>query len=116
MRVLAALIAAFCLISAPALADPPGRYNMTGTNPGSGEGYSGTVSINRTGDTYQVVWVVGNQRFEGTGIGTRDFLAVSYRSGNQTGLALYSAEGDDWEGVWTYAGGRQMGTERWIRR
>jgi hypothetical protein len=26
------------------------------------------------------------------------------------------AKGDDWEGVWTYTGGRDIGGEAWTRR
>ena len=117
MRKLFAIVAAALLFSVTAaFADPTGRYHVDGTNPGSGGTYSGTVSVERTGQTYRVVWVIGGQRFIGTGIGNKDFLAVSYRSGNQTGLALYGPDGDDWTGVWTYAGGNQMGSEHWTRR
>lgn len=117
MRALAAVLTfAFVLIAGAALADPVGRYAVSGTNPGGDSKYSGDVSVERTGDTYRVVWQVGGQRYVGTGIGDKNFLAVSYRSGDQTGLALY-AENDDgtWIGVWTYAGGKQVGTERWER-
>lgn len=96
-------------------ADPAGRYRAEGTNPGSGSTYSGTVTVSRTGETWSVVWVVGNTRYVGTGIGDRNFIAVSYRAGNATGLALYSAEGGNWKGVWAYAGSQQIGTERWLR-
>lgn len=97
-------------------ADPVGSYNVEGTNPGGGSRYSGTVTITKTGETYRVVWIVGNTRYIGTGIGNKDFIAVSYRSGNDTGLALYGAEGGNWTGVWTYAGGREIGAEMWKRR
>jgi hypothetical protein len=118
MRKLLATVAAALLFSVTAaFADPVGRYNVEGTNPGAnGSSYSGTVSVERTGQTYKVVWVIGGERFIGTGIGNKDFLAVSYRSGSQTGLALYAPDGDGWAGVWTYAGGTQMGTEHWTER
>jgi hypothetical protein len=41
---------------------------------------------------------------------------VSYRSGNDTGLALYREDGSNWDGIWTYAGGKQIGMERWLRQ
>jgi hypothetical protein len=69
----------------------------------------------KTGDTYRVTWIVGGTRYVGTGIGDKNFIAVSYRSGNNTGLALYGADDDGWQGVWTYADGRQIGTETWKR-
>ncbi len=117
MRKLLAVAAAALLFSiTAAFADPVGKYSVKGTNPGTGTSYTGTVSVERTGDTYKIVWVIGGTRYVGTGIGNKDFLAVSYRAGSDTGLALYGPDGDNWIGVWTYAGGTEMGTDRWTRR
>ncbi len=57
--------------------------------------YTGTVTVERTGETFRVTWDIGSQTFVGTGIGSDKGLAVSYRSGNQTGLAIYGAKGDE---------------------
>ena len=117
MRKLFALAASALLFSVTAaLADPVGKYVVEGTNPGSDKSYSGTVSVERTGQTYRVVWVVGGTRYIGTGIGNKDFISVSYKSGSDTGLALYAPNVAGWVGVWTYAGGTQMGTEHWTRQ
>jgi len=111
------LAVAALLWSATAFAaDPVGTYTIEGTNPGSGSKYTGTVTVEKTGETYRVVWVVGDSRYTGTGLGDKDFMAVSYRSGSETGLALYGEDGGNWKGVWTYAGSRNMGTEVWKRR
>ena len=117
-RLIASLIAALALlIAAPAFAaDLTGDYTIEGSNPGNKGHYTGTVTVRRTGETYSVVWVVGGTRYVGTGIGNKDFIAVSYRSGNDTGLALYGADGANWNGIWTYAGGKQVGAERWLRQ
>ena len=117
MRQLSMFAAAALVFSAAAAlaAEPAGSYRVEGTNPGSGSSYSGTVTVERTGQTYRVVWVVGGTRYIGTGIGDKNFIAVSYRSGSDTGLALYGAEGGNWTGVWTYAGGRALGAEVWKR-
>jgi hypothetical protein len=116
MRHLFAVIAAaFLLSAATAFADPVGSYSVVGNNPGGGSEYRGTVTVEKTGQTYRVVWVVAGTRYIGTGIGNKDFIAVSYKAGNDTGLALYGAEGEDWQGVWTFSGGRQIGTEVWKR-
>jgi hypothetical protein len=101
---------------AAALAEPPGRYAIEGTNPGGGGAYRGSVQVTRTGDTFRVSWEIDGTRYVGTGIGDDKFLTVTYRSGNETGLALYSASGSGWEGIWTYAGGTTLGRERWARR
>lgn len=118
MRMLATFAAAAILaIATPAFAaDPGGEYTIEGTNPGGNGTYSGTVTVRKTGETYSVIWVVGGTRYVGTGIGNKDFIAVSYRSGNDTGLALYGEDGGNWTGIWTYAGGKQVGAERWLRK
>lgn len=116
MRVAAAAAAVF-LFATPVLADDPvGSYGVVGNNPGGGSSYQGEVVVERTGDTYRVTWTIAGTRYTGTGLGDGKFIAISYRSGNDTGLALYGANGADWQGVWTYAGGQQVGTERWTRR
>ncbi len=116
MRMLS-IAAAFALsCSAAFAADPVGKYNIEGANPGGGGKYAGTVTVERTGETYSVIWMVGGTRYVGTAIGNRDFIAVSYRSGNDTGLALYGADGGNWKGLWTYAGGQQVGAEVWSRQ
>ena len=110
----AATVAAF---TTPAYAaDPVGTYTVEGTNPGGSGNYSGTVTVTKTGETYNVVWVIGGTRYIGTGIGNKDFIAVSYRSGNNTGLALYGEDGGNWTGIWAYSGSRQLGAEEWKRQ
>ena len=117
VKKLAALIVAVMLGSTLAFAgDPVGRYAVVGSNPGDKGRYSGTVTVERTGETFRVTWDIGSQTFVGTGIGSEKGLAVSYRSGNQTGLAIYGAKGDNWEGVWAFTGGRDVGGEAWTRQ
>ena len=99
-----------------ARADPVGRYAIEGSNPGGGGAYRGSVEVTRTGETFRVVWVIDGTRYVGTAIGDNKFLTVTYRSGNETGLALYGANGANWDGIWAYAGGTATGRERWVRR
>jgi hypothetical protein len=114
---LIAAAAAVVMLGTSAFADAVGKYSIRGTNPGDGRPYSGEVTVARTGDTFRVVWLIGSDTYTGTGIGSDDFLAVSYRSGNETGLALYGRKSDGkWHGIWTYAGGRQIGTDVWTPR
>ncbi|MEJ1158279.1 hypothetical protein [Prosthecomicrobium sp. N25] len=112
---LAGLALAFSLAASPVLADPVGRYDVEGKSP-DGSTYSGTATIERTGESFRVTWLIGKDKFVGTAVGNDDFFAVAYRSGNSTGIAAYGREGDDWIGVWTYTGGRQIGAERLSRR
>lgn len=105
------------LAASPAYAaDPVGSYQVEGVNPGSTAPYTGTATVTRTGDTFRVVWVIDGTRYVGTGIGNNDFLAVTYVSGRDTGLAMFGAKGPDWAGPWTTANGTQQGAERWIRQ
>jgi len=115
MRGFIAGCVAVVLTGTTALADPAGRYNVAGTNP-SGSTYSGTVSVQKTGDTYKVTWNIGGTQYVGTAIGNDEFIAISYVSGSNTGLALLSEEDDEWKGIWTYAGGTKIGTEAWTKK
>ena len=87
------LIAAACLVVGAATlahaADPVGHFTVKGTSPGGSDSYEGDVTVTKTGDTYSVIWTIGGTKYVGTGIGNDDFLTVSYKSGNDTGLALY---------------------------
>src|SRR5262245_47198313 len=103
MRYLMAIAAALVLnLTATIAAEPTGTYRVEGNNPGnSGARYTGTVTVERTGETYRVTWVINNQRFSGTGIVNRDIFSVSYSASNQAGLAVYSEEAGNWNGIWT---------------
>jgi hypothetical protein len=117
MRIISTIALAVCLSGATAWAgDPVGTYDISGSNPGGGNSYTGTARVEKTGETYKVTWDVSGTRFVGTGLGDSRFLGMSYRTGNSTGLALYAPAGDGWEGVWTYADGTQIGKEKWTRR
>ncbi|WP_155904980.1 hypothetical protein [Methylopila sp. M107] len=107
------------LLAAPAMAGEfVSNYDVSGTGPGGGGAYKGQVTVKKTGEgVYQVVWVIGKDKFIGTGIGSPDGLAVGYKSGQSTGIAIYhTTETGAVEGVWTYAGGTQIGTENWSPR
>jgi len=116
LKAIVIILATICGAALAFAGDPVGRYSVQGSNPGNKSPYSGTVTVERTGETFRVTWDIGNQTFIGTGIGGDKGFAVSYRSGNQTGLAIYGANGDNWEGVWTYTGGQVIGGEAWTRQ
>lgn len=112
-----AALAASLLAALPAAADFKGKYEVTGTDPEGGGTYSGTVTLTQTSEvTYQVVWKIAGDTFIGTGIGGPEGLAVGYKSGANTGIAIYSQESNGAiKGVWTYAGGKKIGEETWSR-
>lgn len=112
---LAGLALAASLATSAAVASPIGTYDVEGKGPEGGN-YVGVASITRQGEAFRVEWVIARERFVGTAVGNDDFFAVAYRSGNSTGIAVYSRQPDGWLGVWTYTGGTRIGAERLIRR
>jgi hypothetical protein len=129
MSALVVLLAA----ATAALAGPEGSYDVSGTNPGDGSSYSGRVTVEQTGETYQVIWDVAGTRFIGSGLGAApvkgntvmgpaaandDVLAVGYVSGDRNfGLAFYVEQDDGtWSGIWTFGGSTAIGTEIWTPR
>jgi hypothetical protein len=115
MRVVFVAAFAFVLTAISALANPEGTCQVSGTNPGNGSTYSGRVTVQRTEETFVVVWIVASSRQVGIGVGKDDFLAVSYRSGNSIGIAVYRPDGEGWKGIWAPAGSQNLGTEIWTR-
>jgi hypothetical protein len=117
MRIAAGIALTLSLLASAAwAADPAGTYNVKGRNPGGSGAYSGTVVVQKSGDTYQVVWDIDGTSFVGTGVGNDEFLAVGYESKSFNGLAMYIAKGDTWDGIWTAIGGKQIGTEVWTKQ
>jgi hypothetical protein len=112
---LSAVVAALFAMAAPASAQLLGRYGVEGRNP-DGSTYAGTSTVEKQGDAFRVTWTVDGARFVGTGIGGDEAIAITYRSGNNTGVALLVKEGGQYLLVWTYAGGTALGTEKWTRR
>jgi hypothetical protein len=117
MRLKAIAAGIFFLASASfaLAADPVGHYTVEGNNPDHGANYTGDVTVSKTGQTYKIVWTIGGTKYYGTGIGDENFLAISYKSGSETGLALYGEKDEGWVGIWTYAGGKALGAEKWTR-
>lgn len=119
-------------LPAAALADPAGTYDLTGLNPDSGETYKGTVTVTRTGETYSVVWKIGNDTVSGVGVGLRFVngrpvigpanpndagLSISYESGGEHGIATYLERPDGaWHGIWAFNGWKRISTEDWAPR
>ncbi len=98
-----------------ASAQVTGRYDVEGQNPDKTT-YVGSVSVEKTDETYRVVWTIGGVRYTGTGIGNDDAMAISYRSGNNTGVAFLARDKGEYVLVWTYLGGTTIGAERWLPR
>ncbi|MGL4239558.1 MAG: hypothetical protein ACRCTI_00455, partial [Beijerinckiaceae bacterium] len=89
----ALIAAAFTFVASSAMAQMTGQYKVQGQNP-DGSSYDGTARVEKTGDTWRVTWNVDGQRFTGTGIGDKDFIAIGYKSGPDTGVALLAKNGE----------------------
>jgi hypothetical protein len=94
-----------------------GVYHVEGHGPGSSDTYKGEAQIKKTGDTYSIVWRVGQTRHLGTGIRTDNVLSVFFQPlerGAGAGLASFRVVDDKiTEGTWTVLGSKSVGIERW---
>lgn len=89
-----------------------GTYTVEGQNPGGKGTYKGELAIAQTGDAYRIVWRIGNQQQDGTGLLRDGKLAVVFRSGQQAGVAFYDVrDNGTLTGTWTTLGGQVVGTE-----
>lgn len=130
MRLMSAALALLAILTcSSALADPTGNYDVLGTNPDKSGEYTGTVNVTRNGDTYKVVWTIGDSQTVGVGIGGHmlgdvyrmgpaseedTVLSVAYSSGDTVGTALYHEDPDGtWRGAWAYDGAERSATENW---
>jgi hypothetical protein len=95
-----------------------GVYRVEGHSPGSGEIYKGQAQIKKTGDTYTVVWRIGESGHVGTGILRGNVLSIFFQPLDRRaapGIASFLITGDKvTEGSWTVLGGNAVGMERWI--
>ena len=95
-----------------------GLYHVEGHGPGSTDIYKGDAQIKKTGDTYSIVWRVGQTRHLGTGILTGNVLSVFFQPlerGAGAGLASFRIIDDKVaDGTWTVLGSTSVGVERWM--
>lgn len=87
--------------AAPALT---GRYSVEGQN-AQGAVYRGSATIRQTGQTYQIVWTIGQSTYSGTAIFDQDVLAVGVAS--QVVLYRIAPDGRLF-GLWTELGASKL--------
>lgn len=89
-----------------------GTYNIVASHsPIGGKSYTGTVTIQPTGETYTLQWNLPRESYGGVGIKRGDLLVVGWGAGKGAGVVAYTGKGDDFDGVWATPGGTQLGTE-----
>jgi hypothetical protein len=125
-----AALAAALMLPSIAMAGPDGTYHVKGVNPADGKDYTGTVKVVRKGETYRVVWQIGDNKTIGMGVGLRlvdgqmvagpasesdTGISIAYSDGSTFGNATYTEFSDGtWRGVWAYKGYKTVSTEEWI--
>ena len=115
------ILLAALLLTAPfgiaTAAELDGEYAVYGHEMADGR-YNGKAAVQKSGDTYTVVWVFGNDVHRGTGILNGDTFSVIFfvRQSPVPGLAVYKIEGDGTlTGQFTVLGGKKVGAEMWKR-
>ena len=95
-----------------------GVYRVEGNGPESDQAYKGEAQVKKTGDTYTVVWRIGESGHVGTGILTADVLSIFFQPLDRRGAPGVASfrviEGKITNGTWTVLGGKVVGTERWV--
>jgi hypothetical protein len=95
-----------------------GVYQVEGTGPESEQAYKGEAQVKKTGDTYTVVWRIGESGHVGTGILTADVLSIFFqpldRRGSPGVASFRVIAGKITDGTWTVLGGKVVGKERWV--
>jgi hypothetical protein len=117
-RLLPAAATAACLaLATPAFAQRDGVYEVTGTNL-DGTPYTGLAQIRTVGlASFNIIWRIGNQLVEGTGMASGRTVAVAYGLAQRPGMAIYTLNPDgSLDGEWTIIGATQVATERLVPR
>ena len=87
-----------------------GVHTVKGLNP-DGTSYQGTLTITKTGETYQLQWEILGRLIKGVGIKVDNALfGVSAYDGT-FGVVSYAFEASRAKGVWTTGGESKLGTE-----
>ncbi|HVF73366.1 MAG TPA: toll/interleukin-1 receptor domain-containing protein [Chthoniobacterales bacterium] len=88
-----------------------GTYDVKGLNPDGTTSYQGRLTIEKTGETYQLQWEVVDRLIKGVGIKSDDALFVAWGYKEHFGVAAYRFEGSQAKGAWTVVGATRVGTE-----
>lgn len=91
--------------------DLSGSYKIVqGTNQGGGS-YAGDVIIRKSGDVYQLSWVLPGESYSGLGLLDGDVLSVGWVLSGQPGVVSYKVKGERLEGTWASTGSTKSGVE-----
>lgn len=91
-----------------------GEYQVRGTSTAEdGGGYSGTMKINRHGETYYVAWNASGYIYYGIGLRHGDWLAVGWglKDLRHFGVVDYAVQDTTAAGRWTMLGSQKVSFE-----
>lgn len=96
--------------------DLSGKYRIEGRNATGSGTYTGEVQIVRTGEAYQLRWLLQQGGMIGMGVVLDKILSVTFQGRNgPAGIAAFRINGDgSLAGIWAEPGGKALGTETWI--
>lgn len=71
------------VVGSPPVASPEiaGSYSVTGTNPGGGGAYTGSLLITKQDKVYQFSWKSGGSSYDGVGVVSENSVGVAFSSG-----------------------------------
>lgn len=87
-----------------------GVHAVKGLNP-DGTSYQGTLTISKTGQTYQLQWEILGRSIKGVAIKVDDVLFAASAYEGSFGVVSYTFEGSEAKGLWTTTGASKLGTE-----
>jgi hypothetical protein len=81
-------------------------------DPASGQPYTGTVTIEPKGETFQLTWKLSNgSNLKGVGLRVGDDLVVGFSSSGKGGVSVYQVMGKELQGRWVEIGSTAVGQE-----
>jgi hypothetical protein len=87
-----------------------GMHTVKGLNP-DGTSYQGSLTITKTGETYQLEWEILGRKIKGVAIKVDDALFATSVYDGTFGVVGYAFDGPRAKGVWTTDGESKLGTE-----
>lgn len=87
-----------------------GRFTVDGKTP-AGDSYTGLLTLQETGNTYQAQWTIGETVYNGIGFKSGDLLVIGYGYGQAFGVVEYNFGKDGANGRWAMGGGEKLGVE-----
>lgn len=94
----------------------PQRLSIRGQNP-NGTEYEGDLEVRTRGETTQLTWQVGEERFRGVGLVDQELFAVGWGTAEAgLGVIVYRIEDDKLHGTWALIDDERTRVENLVLR